>query len=201
MTTEEFNKLIEKNQPHEVFKLDWNTYYPIDFADTFLPKVDGYECKGVKFFDGVELLNGLKASPRKLLPLSESNKLISIITSTFPKGVEAGLKKDRVQPANHEIATFIEVDQAEKATVSFKFGNNFKDFVSKQNSPIQAIEQKNYETDLKTIQGHFQKTLSHENMMEFVLKTVGINSSTAYGNTDKGKLETLLRENKIESFI
>lgn len=201
MTTEEFNILIEKNQPHEVFKLDWNTYYPIDFADTFLPKVGGYQCKGVKFFDGAELLNGLKASPRKLLPLSESNKLISIITATFPKDVEAGLKKDRVQPANHEIATFIEVDQAEKATVSFKFGNNFKDFVSKQNLSIQALEQKKYETDLKTIQEHFQKTLSHENMMEFVLKTIGINSSTAYGNTDKGKLETLLRENKIESFI
>ena len=80
MTTAEFNKLIEKNQPDQVFKLDWNTYYPSDFADTFLSKVGGYECKGVKFYDGAELLNGLKASPRKMLPITETNKLISLIT-------------------------------------------------------------------------------------------------------------------------
>ena len=201
MTTAEFNKLIEKNQPDQVFKLDWNTYYPSDFADTFLSKVGGYECKGVKFYDGAELLNGLKASPRKMLPITETNKLISLITSTFPKSVEAGLKKNRVQPANHEIATFIEIDQTENATISFKLGNNFKDFVSKQNLSAQAIEGKDFKTDIQTIQNHFKQTLSHENMIEFVLKTIGIETSKAYGNTDKGKLESLLRDNKIEGFI
>lgn len=201
MTTKEFNKLIEKNQPHDVFKLDWGTYYPIDFANTFLPKVNSYESKGAKFFDGAELLNGLSSKQDKLLQVTESRNSIDTITLTFLKNVEAGLKKNRVIPANQEVATFIEIDQNEKAKISFKFGNTFKHFIAKQNLSTQTIESKHFETDIKTIQNHFNKTLSQENTIAFVLKTIGIDASNVYGNTQKGKLESLLKENSINSFI
>ncbi len=200
-----FERITHNCQPHKVFKLDWSSYSPNDFADTFLPKAEGYEVKGVRFYDGADLLNGLQSSPRKLLPLSDSNQLISIITCTYPKGVEAEKKKDRVQPSNHEIAVFIEIDEHKNTEASFKFGRNSQSFLReyfKDNLlAFTDLENKTFKTSKKDFQKHFNNKLSHDNMMNFVLKTIGVNSSSAYGNTDKGKLEHFLRDNKIDGFI
>lgn len=196
-----FEKISLKSQPHHVFKLDWSTYYSIGFADTFLPKVGGYECKGVRFYDGAELLDGLQNLPRKLLALNDNNKLISIVTCTYPKNVETELKKDRVQPSNSEVCVFIEVDQSENADVYFKFGSDFKIFLEKQNIDPNQIENQSLKSDVETVKSHFNKTLSHENMLSFVLEKVGVETEKVYGNTKKGKLETFLRDNDIESFI
>lgn len=194
-------RITYNSRPHHVFKLDWSTYHLNDFANTFLPNVGGYQAKGVKFFDGAELLSNLKPSKRNLLPLMDNNKLVSIVAYTFPKGVEAGLKKNRAQPNGNEIGVFIEVDQNEKASMSFKFGSDFKKFAESQKISINSFEGKSFDTDVNKIQTHFSRKLSHNNLMDFVLKTIGIDSSKAYGNTDKGKLEHLLRDNKIDGFI
>ncbi len=202
-----FERITYNCQPHKVFKLDWSSYSPNDFADTFLPKAEGYEVKGVRFYDGADLLNGLQSSPRKLLPLTDSNQLISIITCTYPKGVEADKKKNRVQPSNHEIAVFIEIDEQKNIETSFKFGRDTQSFLReyfKKNDGLLEftdLENKIFKTSITGFQKHFNNKLSHNNMMNFVLKTVGVNTASAYGNTDKGNLEHLLRENKIDGFI
>lgn len=169
-----FEKITRKSQPHQSFNLDWSIYYSLDFADRFLPKVGGYECKGVHFYDGAELLNGLQNSPRKLLGLSDNDELINIITCTYPKNVEAGLKKNRVQPSGHEICVFIEVDEIENSTISFKFGTNFKDFLSSQKLSATSLEEKSFKSNISEIKNHFNRTLSHDNMLRFVLKTINI---------------------------
>jgi hypothetical protein len=202
-----FERIITISQPDDEFKLDWSSYYSVGFADTFLPKANGYQCKGVRFYDGAELLNSLRKTPQKLLQLSDNNKLINIIACTYPKGVEAEKNKNKVQPSNHEIATFIEIDQHNNIDVSFKFGRNSKTFLReyfKTNSSLLAftnLENKTFKTSKTEFQKHFDNRLSHDNMMNFVLKTVGVNSSSAYGNTNKGKLEHFLRNNKIDGFI
>ncbi len=196
-----FERITTLSQPHHVFKLDWSSYKSDDFADTFLPKVGGHECKGVRVYDGAEILNRLQKSKRKLLPLTNDNSLISIITSTFPKGVEAGNKTNRVQPSSHEIAAFIEVDENKNADISFKFGDHFKKYLSAKKVSSSSIENQTFKTSNKEIQNYFNNTLSHHKMMEFVFKTIELESSSAYGNTNKGELEALLREKSIESFI
>ena len=123
-----FEKITRKSQPHHAFNLDWKAYFSLDFADRFLPKVRGYQCKGVRFYDGAELLNGLEISDRKLLPLEDNNNLISIVSCTYPKNVEAGKKKDRVKPSSFEVCVFIETDQNKNANIFYKFGSDFKHF-------------------------------------------------------------------------
>lgn len=196
-----FEKITRKSQPHQVLNLDWSTYYSLDFADRFLPKVGGYECKGVHFYDGAELLNGIQNSQRKLLALNDNNKLISIVTCTYPSNVEAALKKDRVQPSSFEVCVFIEIDQNENADISFKFGSDFRTFLEKQKISSNEIQNKTFKSNVAKIKSHFNKTLSHENMMAFILEKVGIETEKVYGNTNKGKLEAFLRDNSIESFI
>lgn len=196
-----FERITQNSQPHKILNLDWSNYYSIGFAATFLPKAECHECKGVRFYDGAELINDNKPSPRKLLVLNDNNKLISIVTCTFPNNVEAALKKDRVQPSSFEVCVFIEIDKNENADVTFRFGSDFRTFLEKQNISSSQIQNKVFKSDVKTIKSHFNKTLSHDNMMSFILEKVGVDTEKVYGNTSKGKLESFLKDNNIESFI
>ncbi len=196
-----FERLQNNAKPHQRFKLDWSSYYSIDFAHTFLPYVFNHKSKGVCFYDGAELLTDSKPSPIKLLALNDNNELISITTYSYPKNVEAGQKKDRVEPASFEICTFIEVDQNENASISFKFGSDFKTFLEKQKINPNQIQNQIFKSDVTKIKSHFNKTLSHDSMMTFVLQNVGVEDEKVYGNTNKGKLETFLKENDIDGFI
>lgn len=196
-----FEKITRKSQPHQVFNLDWGTYYSLNFADTFLPKVKDYNCKGVNFYDGAELLNDLQSFQSILLTLTDNNKLISIVTFTYPENVEAGLKKDRVQPSSFEVCVFIEVGQNENAEVSFKFGSDLSTFLEMYKINPNQIQNQTFKSNVAKVKNHFSKTLSHENMMAFVLENIGIETEKVYGNTNKGKLETFLKQYNIESFI
>ena len=196
-----YERISLRCQPHEALSLDWKTYYSIDFADRFLPKADLFECKGVRFYDGAEILEGCVPSPRKLLVLNDNNKLVSIVVYSFSNNVEAALKKDTVNPSSFEICVFLEIDQNENANVSFKFGSDFRRFIEKQKLTPSQIENQSFKSDKSSIQPHFNKTLSHDNMMSFILKKIGVDVEKVYGNSEKGKLETYLRDNNIESFI
>ncbi|KAB8154298.1 hypothetical protein EZY14_007620 [Kordia sp. TARA_039_SRF] len=201
IANEKWQRLIHNCRPHEVFNLNWNSYDPIKFADTFLPNVEGYQGKAVRFYDGAALFNGLRPSSRALFPITDSNKLITAITFSMPRGVEASQKKNRVQPRNHEVVTFIEIDQNDKAVVSFKFGQNFKNYLSSNKITPSSVEQKSIISDVEALKKHFDNTLSHQSMMNFVLQNVGADPEKAYANTKKGKLESFLKKNNIQSFI
>jgi len=201
MTIEEFESLVENSQPHEVFKNDWNTFYSLDFADTFLPKTNGYTAKGVYFYDGAELFDGIKKSPRKNLELSSSDKLISLINYSYPKGVQAENKKTLVQPAKHEVCTFIEVKQNDDVEVSFKFGDNFSTFLVQQKLSPSTIEDNVYSTDVNSFRKHFNKELTHDSMMRFLLEKIGVDKSKTFAYDFKAKLEKLMLANGIKRFM
>lgn len=196
-----YERISLRCQPHEALSLDWKTYYSIDFADRFLPKADLFECKGVRFYDGAEILEGCVPSPRKLLVLNDNNKLVSIVVYSFSDNVSASLKKDKVKPSSFEVCVFVEIDQNENANVSFKFGSDFRTFLEKQKLSPSQIQNQSFKSDKSSIQSHFNKTLSHDNMMSFILKKIGVDVEKVYGNSEKGKLKTYLRDNNIESFI
>lgn len=163
-----------------MFKTDWSTFYPIDFADTLLPNVSGYAGKAVWMYDGANLFNGLQKAESKVLQLTPDKELISLISYSYPKGVDAETKKERVRPSEHEVTTFIEVAQNENIEIFFKLGYKFKQFLSdyfKRNklpNTINSIENKTFKTDISAFKKHFNRTLIHYNMMDFIGKTIGV---------------------------
>ena len=128
----------------------------------------------LRFFDGAKLLGNVSKSNRKLLELSNDEKLISLITYTYPKSVEAEYKKDRVQVAKHEICTFIEVSKNNIIDVHFKFGQNFRNKLASIKINVNAIENDSFKTTISEFQKHFNNKLSHHNMMHFILKTINV---------------------------
>ena len=181
MTTEEFQKLIAQCQPHKVFSNDWETFYSIDFADTLLPDVKGYIAKALWMYDGADLFKDLEKTESKVLKVTNDKDLISLISYTYPKGVEAEKKKNRVQVGDHEICTFIEVSQDDKIELSFKIGNKFKEFLkdyyktNKLPDNSNAIAGKTYTTNISDFKKHFNRNIIHYNMMLFVGNTIGVN--------------------------
>ena len=169
-----FERITTISQPHSVFKLDWHFYKSLDFADTFLPKTIGYYAKGVWMFDGAELFKGVKKTKEKLLPLDTSNKLISLITYTYPKGVEAEFKRNRAVPAKHEILTFVEVSQNEDIEIYFNFGENFINELKSKKVKLNFTEKLSAKSTISKFKKHFNNKLSHHNMMHFILKSINV---------------------------
>lgn len=194
-----FERITLNAQPHENFNTDWLSYSSLKFADIFLPKVDELYAKGFNFFDGAEIFDGVDKIQSELLTIEDNNKIISFAAYSFPKGVEASIKKERVQPAYNEVCFFVEVDEGNNTEITFKYGTDFKSFLDK--NAIYINNNLIYKSNVDTIKRHFDKKLSHENLTDFVFKAIGVNTDLAYGNTEKGRLETYLKKNKIQSFV
>lgn len=206
MTTKKFDLLVSKNQPHHVFKKDWSFYYPKGFADVFLPKSNLFYDTKISFYDGAEVLTSIRRVEKQHLELSQSNAL-NIFAFSYPKGVEAEKKKNRIKVSEDEIAAFFEMDQDEKLEVSFKFGRKFKDFLNqhfqktKRSETVSNLENKTYFTDNQAFKNHFEGTFSQDKMMQFVLDTVQIDKSETFSYDFKTKLEKLLIANNFSRFI
>lgn len=122
--------ITNNSQPHPIFNLDWASYSSMSFADTFLPSVASYQGKGSYLFDGAALFTGLRKTARKLFAFIDSTKLITLVSYTYPKGVFSEKRKDRVQPSDHEVCQFVEIDENGSIEISFKFGKAFKETLS-----------------------------------------------------------------------
>ena len=180
MSTEEFDLLTQNSQPHEVFQLDWANYYSLDFGNIFLPNTTSYRATGVYLFDGASLFRSIRKSDKKTLPLNNDDTILTIIGYTYPKGVLAGDRKERIHVARHEVLTFMEMDAEGNIDVSFKFGSDFKKFLSNylkdtnRNDSIISLEQTAYETNAVHVQSFFENGLVQYTMMQYVLDKIGI---------------------------
>lgn len=186
MTESEFQDLIQNCQPHQVFNLDWKTYYSLDFAETFLPKVSEYKERAFHFFDGAELLADTGNVVQKELKLNATKNLISTVFYSYPKGVEAETKKNRVQVEDFAVTSFIEVHQNGKIDISFKFGREFEDFLQKYikqqqlNTTIISLQNKAYSSTVQDFQKYFSSEISHFNMMNFIGEIIGIDLASVH---------------------
>lgn len=194
MTAEEFELLTIRAQPHDKFKLDWSSYYSLEYADTFLPKVEGYKGKAIRMYDGGELFKGLRKREKEVFAFVGSDELIRLISYSYPKSVLAQERKNSVQVTKHEVITFIEIDQDDSIDISFKFGDRFKEqlkiaFKDKKTSISPTdVEAKSYKTDITTFTNFFNKELVHATMMEYILKTIGVYETVTL---DKKNIEEL----------
>lgn len=148
MTQHEFDILLEANAPHPVLRKDWSMYYPRQFADAFLPKAHLIKGKAMIVYDGAELFKNVSPAAPDYFQLTDSNNLITMVICTYPKGVEAQLKRDRVQPIGHEVLLFMELDVDENIEMHFRFGRDFRTFLSDQRAPIYGMENTVYRTTL-----------------------------------------------------
>lgn len=174
-------------RPHDVFKLDWSSYSSLDFADKFLPYIkNAYKGKALWMYDGAELFNNLKKAEQKLFKFDDNRHLISLINYTYPKGVLAGNKKGIANVAEHEVLTFIEVDEHDAIDISFKFGKRFKGHLERYfkeigvSKSISDLENKTYNTNKQSFNGFFNSELVHYSMMSFIFETLGINLNSYY---------------------
>ncbi|MDB5227240.1 MAG: hypothetical protein JWN78_1433 [Bacteroidota bacterium] len=200
MTEEEFNNLIENCQPHKIFKTNWGTFYPDDFAETLLPNVNELEAKAVKMFDGANLFK----NPLPDNNISQSTKnqdLISLVSYSYPKGVEAEMRKGNVNVGENEICTFIEVAIDDKMEIFFKFGQNFKKFLSTyfkdNNIPdiSQTIDKKIYKNTIPGFKDAFNNSIAHSNALAFIGKTIGVDLADA----DKTTLQIKINEITVKT--
>lgn len=186
MTDEQFQEIIDRCQPQKVFNLNWNTYYPLDFANTFLPKVEGYISKALYLFDGAALFNKFSTQVQEK---DELSKNATLITYTYPKGVEASDKKNRVQLARNEIGTFIEVSKNNDIEVFFKIGSNFK-------REIGSLANRAFKTNLSEFQKYFSSGFSYSTMMQFILKTLDMEDNFKQDIIDQQKGTNIVRVNE-----
>lgn len=180
MNEVEFQKLIQNSQPHQVFNLDWEIYYSLDFADTFLPQVVEYRGHSFHFFDGAELLSNIGNIVQHELELNEAKKIMSTVFYSYPKGVEAEKKKNNIQVEDSTVIAFIEVHQNDKIDISFRLGREFYTFLkiyAKENKLSKnsvSIQNKIYSSTITEFQKHFRDEISHFNMLHFIGKTIRI---------------------------
>lgn len=188
MSTEEFDLLTQNSQPHEVFQLDWANYDSLDFGNIFLPKTISYRATGVYYFDGASLFSGIRKANKKTLPLNNDAAVLTNIGYTYPKGVLAADRKERVNVAPHEVATFMEIDLEDNIDVSFKFGKSFKKFLTNYlkdtngNDSVSSLEQTVYKTNAASVQNFFQDGLIQYTSMQYVLDKIGIGAEVIARN-------------------
>ena len=193
-----FERITLKSQPHEIKNLDWKNYYSLQFADTFLPKVDCILDRGFRFYDGAEIIDETVKIEKDEFLISKSQYLHNVLLFSFPTGVEAEKKKDRVNPSSHETFVFIEVDKDGDAHLSFRFGTEFKNMLSKNTSKYETTK---YTTTVDELKRYFGNSINHNKVTNLIFQVLGEDESLAYSNTDIGKLEAILKKEKVLEFI
>jgi len=206
MSSEEFQRLVNNCQPSELYNPNSSIFYSLGFATDLLPAVKLRIAKDLKVYDGADLYKGTQKTEPKQYKLPDSKQFISQSIFTYPKGVEAEKKRKNVITTDTEVCVFIEVAQNDTIEVFLKLGRNFKEFLhtcSKQGKKLispTVVENTTYKTDIATLKKHFNKTLTHHNMMVFILKTIGmgeeIEQETIENITDQMKGTDILRVNE-----
>lgn len=129
-------------------------------------------------YDGAGLFKNLQKTESKVKPLSRGKDLLQLVSYSYPKGVKASRRKQNVRPKENEVLTFIEMDERENIEVPFKFGRFFKEYLEKiqphAGASVSSIENSVFKNTMTGVQAHFKNRLVHENMMEFILSTLGI---------------------------
>lgn len=180
MTPEEFQRLVARCQPHKVFSNEWKTFYSIDFADTLLPDVTAYKGKELWVYDGAELFTGVQRTDSDVLKLTNDKQEIAIVSYTYPKGVEAERKKDRVHPGDFEVCMFIEVAQDDSVQLFFKIGSRFrqvlKDYYKAKELSDRSgvVAERAYSTSIRDLKQQLSGPVSHYTMMVFIGNTIGV---------------------------
>lgn len=175
-----WNKIVSNSSPSEIFRLDWSNYTTSDFAQTFLSNVRAINKSPLWIFDGAELFINSAWPDNQIFLLDSFKSPIRLSTYTYPKGVMAEERKERVRVNDDELATFMEITQDNSLVISFKFGYKFRTFLNgyfkDTGSTVTAnsLENKVYLTDASDLTDYFKNKLGHYDVLSYILETIGV---------------------------
>jgi hypothetical protein len=184
-----WERMQRSSRPHEIHRTDLDGYDSLQWARTFLPYSNRKKAKGLWLYDGAELFKNNRTIDRQVFEFDENDYLISLINYTYPKGVLAATTFDKVRVGEHEVLAFMEVDELNMVSIQFRFGKRFREYIrtknqfSKRPLSIDSLEQQAYQTNITTLQNNFQRELTHFDMMQFVLDTIGVSINSLPTNS------------------
>ena len=172
---DDWERMKFNSRPHEVFNLDWMSYSSKDFANTFLPYSKVLKGEAISCFDGGELFSNVSANS------SKNESMFKLVNYTYPKGVLAEERKDRIKVKADEICTFFELDELSSLRIYFRFGENFRKKLEIHiansiniSAGLHLLEEEIYITDVDNLKKYFNNGLTHQRMMDFTLSTLGV---------------------------
>jgi hypothetical protein len=154
-TQEQFQSLVARNQPHPVLNRNFMRYYPDNYADAFLPEAHLIKGKGCRVYDGAEIFSHAALQDADPYRFTASGRAISIVAYTYPKGVEAEEKKDRVMVSESELLIFMELLMDGSIEVHFRFGRDFTGYLSALGRSAMDMQDTVYRTDERTLRRFF----------------------------------------------
>lgn len=125
MTQQEFEQLQAKCQPHPVLNKDFMRYYPLSFANAFLPKAPLLYGKGFEVYDGAGLFSAASGQLKGDGQKARAAGLHEVILFSAPIDTMANDTFERMQCADDELAVFVSIDQAGDTRARFCAGNRF----------------------------------------------------------------------------
>ncbi|WP_204344622.1 HET-C-related protein [Psychroserpens algicola] len=174
MTQEEYNKLIEQCQPHPVFNRTWKSYSSVDYAATFLFKVKGQIDESTYVFDGANLFTKISRTKNKVLTFGNFPEVLNVKFYSYPKGVDADIKSNLVIPSKNEICAFMIANIDDSISFKLKFGDYFRMFLNDKKYNTNTIENSSFPFTINEVQENLEPELSHDSLMRFVLKAIGV---------------------------
>lgn len=176
-----FERVTLNSQAHSVFSTHWNSYTSYEFGTTFLPQSNIQSSGKLRVYDAAELINSI--SPKQnstdtLLGLQD----VEFSFFSFAKNSEASLKCNNVYPDESELSVFVEIQNNEKASVFFKFGNQ----IAKQiNAMAEGLDQraevivgKKFDLSIEYIKQSLKSKTLEQNVLAFSMETMGFELTT-----------------------
>ena len=161
MTDNEYNILLENSRPHQVFKLDWSSYYLKKFSDTFLPRAYTQNLTGINLKD---VANIFENTPKSNEQLTLLNSKIKLSIFTYPKDALIARKKDLLKTDPEDLVIFIETDKNDNLTISSSLNSSLKKLLLKDDDKTL--------TDRQLTKTQFLKELNYEvrplTLIEFI---------------------------------
>lgn len=178
-----FEQITRNCQSHKAKRLDWQSYYCDQFADTFLPAIENEGENYYSLYDGASLFERIEKLSDPPMYLTADLKVIKLVIYTYPEGVNAAQNKELVYPKYNQICTFMEIDQNNEILISFKFGDDFRQFLSEDKRissrrSIDSMEKRIQKTTPLKLEQNFKGKISHKSMFNYILDSIGVKFKT-----------------------
>ncbi len=180
MTQEQFERITDNCQPHNVFSSDWTQYRSGDFADSLLPDAGLLKGEAFRFYDGAGIIPTNNRFLKRLFRLSADGKFMNLTMYSYPKGVKAERKKECILPGRNEICVFFEINADDSINVFMRFGDTFKESLRSsgktacRRDSFSSTGSNPFATTLSDFHTFFSEEISHHKMFSFLGELMGI---------------------------
>lgn len=126
MTTQEFQRLVDRAAPSEWLRLDWGQYDTEAFAAAFLPQVNvRFPDERLRLVNAGELFaSSIVREVGRAAPAQGEQELFVMTVHTMPEGVPAVANTSKLAVADDELLVRFIVRQDDTVRVEFELGRN-----------------------------------------------------------------------------